>query len=330
VLKQMGVVVDRVRTMCAKYKQLTTPAAASKNDIMPGNPDGVAEQQLQSLLLDAFDKLSNSRPLMPLRELEIAAVHSAVTGAIASDTGTSVYAYGPRGSDEWTALKFGTVNVHEWCKQHAKPEPVSVDVFATLEHPAGLYGLILQELNLEDCERLQIGLVPSRAAEAKKKLQRLLFETNQGSSSSSKAPMIIVKIHFNHLHKNKIQSHADQLQQLFEWAHTAGCKLILLADGRTDLAQTLPGLQEHAITPVQVVFNPYTEGDLVARLSAFVDSVVQPAALELCAKHASGDEWCARETCLLAVKLAVSDCDSSSGEVTLGHMKQAVRFTMLE
>jgi hypothetical protein len=34
VLKQKGVVVDRVRTVCAKDTEFTTPAAAAKSDTM--------------------------------------------------------------------------------------------------------------------------------------------------------------------------------------------------------------------------------------------------------------------------------------------------------
>jgi hypothetical protein len=33
-LKQMGVVVDRVRTVCAKDTELVNPAAAAKSDTM--------------------------------------------------------------------------------------------------------------------------------------------------------------------------------------------------------------------------------------------------------------------------------------------------------
>jgi hypothetical protein len=44
VLKQMGVVVDRVCTVCARYKQLTTSAAAAKCNTIPLSGDGVAER----------------------------------------------------------------------------------------------------------------------------------------------------------------------------------------------------------------------------------------------------------------------------------------------
>jgi hypothetical protein len=177
-------VVGNVRKLCTAYKGLVTAAAAitaSKGDTMSDNPDGVAEraepvaEQQQLRLMDAFDKLYNSRPLMPLREQEIAAVHSAVTGAIAADTGTSVYAYGPRGSAEGVALILDTDSVYEWCEQHAKPEPISVDVYSSMTHPAGLYDLILQKLKEE---RNPIGVISEIAAEAQKQLVMPISDSN--------------------------------------------------------------------------------------------------------------------------------------------------------
>jgi hypothetical protein len=255
VLKQMGVVVDRVRTVCANYKQLTTSAAAAKSNIVPLSGNGVSErlkpvsEQQQLQLQDAVKKLKSAegKELLPLRVHELAAVRRVVTEAISGNT-------------------------TRWCQEHTKPVPISIYVFlSSIKHPAGLYGEVLQRLKHE---------VSEVAVEAKKQLEAVVFNTNH-SSSSSGVRMIILKL--DHL-DSMAASYTKQLQQLYKWAHTAGAKLILISASRYDVTQTLPGLQQAGILPVQVVFNPFTDNVVVAILSARVGSVVPAAALELCAQ----------------------------------------------
>jgi Cdc6-like AAA superfamily ATPase len=77
--------------------------------------------------------------------------------------------------------------------------------------------------------------------------------------------------------------------------------------------------------PAQAEFNAYSESDVVAILSARVGSAVQPAALELCAKHASCNARRAIQLCLAAVQYADSDITNGSKVVTLIHMEQTIR-----
>jgi Cdc6-like AAA superfamily ATPase len=89
----------------------------------------------------------------------------------------------------------------------------------------------------------------------------------------------------------------------------------------------MPGLQQLGTAPVQVVFNPFPDSDLVAILEDDLDTPVQPAALKLWAKHASGDARRALRLCELTLQWAVS---AETG-VTLRLIEQAARFmTMLK
>jgi Cdc6-like AAA superfamily ATPase len=226
--------------------------------------------------------------------------------------------FGPEGSGKNIALRHQFDSpVKERCKQRDKPEPVSVHLHAfSIKHPAGLYGEVLEALGHEDISRI--------AADAKKQLEAVVSNTNH-SSSNSHLPMIVLKLFkLNWLRPE----HADQLEQLLKM--TAGSRLILITVGRTELSQTVPELQQHGVVPVQAEFKCFTDSDIVAILSADSGSVVQPLALELCAKQASGDSYRALELCILAAKLAYIDSNNSCKEVTLKHVKQAVSFLELK
>jgi Cdc6-like AAA superfamily ATPase len=231
-----------------------------------------------------------------------------VTEAISSNTGSSMYLRGPASSGKATLADQLPRAVREWCNQHAKPVPmVSIIFNFDIDHSAGLYGEILKQLRHEASEV---------AAEAKKQLEAVVF-------NSSDVRMIMVRLDGM---DSMAASHTEQLQQLYEWAYTAGSRLILLGTGIYDVTQILLGLQQADIVPVQVVCNPFTDNDVVTILSARVGSIVQPAALELCAKHASGSVARAIKLCCFAVLYADNDITNSSKEVTLDHMEQTVRF----
>jgi hypothetical protein len=324
VLQQVDALTGIISILCTKYEELG-------GDGMPSSPDGVAEptkpvveqQEQRPRLLGASRALRTMEKPVPLREHEVAAVHEAVTAAIAGNTGARVHVHGPGSSGKITALGYQfDKSVNEWCKQHDKPKPVSVPVFLGLSaHPAGLYGEVLQELAWKG---VPIDVIGETVADAKKQLEAVVFNTthSSGSSSNSNLPTIVLKLHRFHFLPLE---YTDQLQQLSEW--TAGSKLILISAGRTELSQTVP---QHGVVPVQVEFKCYTESDIVAILSANSGSVVQPLALELCAKQASGDVRRACELCMLAVKLADIDSNNSCEEVTLKHVEQAVSFLELE
>jgi Cdc6-like AAA superfamily ATPase len=296
--------------------------AARKDEGFVERTEPVAEQQ-QLQLIDALQELKFLGEELPLRERELAAVRTAVTDAIAAGTGASVLVRGPAGSGKSTALiSHFDSPVNKWCKQHDKPQPFSVSVFAFPKHPAGLYGRVLQAL-----ERKDISCI---AADAQKQSEAVVFNTNHSSSSSSDLPMIVLKLYNIHIMAAYYTYELQQLQQLFKWVHTDGSRLILVTEGQIKLSQLMPGPQQHGIVPVQVVFDPFTESYLVAILEANGGSVVQPAALELCAKHACGNARWARELCLLAVQYADSDSTNSTRAVTLSHMQQTVRVTKLK
>jgi hypothetical protein len=236
VLKQMGVVVDRVRTVCAKYKLLTTPAAASKDDTTCSAAPVPQQQQLR--LVHAAEKLKTHfvRDFAPLREHELAAARSLLTEATAGNTRASVNLRGPAGSGKGATIARLRPQVLEWCRQHAKSQPISIQLLCT-DRPAGLYSAILQKLNITHPE---IGDVSEIVVEAREQLQALLFTDNHDSSStSSNVPMIVLLL-FAH---SIAASHTDELKQLFEWTHTAGCRLVFITTSKTDLTRMLPGLQ---------------------------------------------------------------------------------------
>jgi hypothetical protein len=113
-----------------------------------------------------------------------------------------------------------------------------------------------------------------------------------------------------------------QVQQLLEWAHTAGCRLILLGTDTSDFAQTWSRPQH------LVVFKNLTESDVLAILTVQAGAAVLEAAYALCANYSNGDADRARKVCLLAIELALSDRNKSS-VVTVSHMEQAVRLNKL-
>jgi Cdc6-like AAA superfamily ATPase len=323
VLKQADCVANSVSTLCTTYKALAGAAAASKGDTMANSTDGVpdhtepvAEQQELMDYYDALEALMlrGMGCTLPLRVREVAEVHSIVTDAIAGNRGASVPVRGPAGSGKYRAL-VSKLNgpVQDWCKQHGKVEPVvwlngvrSQDC----ERSAGLYGAILRALRT--AKPLQIGEVSEAAAEAKKQLEDFVF--------SSDVPLMVLQLHRV---DDLLPTYSDQLQQLFEW--TTGSKLILITTARADLTQAMPGLQQLGTTPVQVVFEPFPDSDLVAILEDdlyHLDRPVQPAALKLWAKHASGDASRALRLCEFTLQWAVS---AETG-VTLRLIEQAARF----
>lgn len=328
VLKQADTLASSVGMLCDAHQEVTA-AATIEGDTVPNNPASVAErteavaEQQQLQLLKVHDNLrgiGGSKLLLRTHELE--AVRRVVTEAIAGHTGISVHVHGPTGSGKWTLLTQVQDALSEWCEQHNETKPVSIYCFRW-NHPAGLYGSILEKLKQSTQLQSEIGTVSETAAEAKKQLEAVVFKTSNSSSNSSSSdePMIVLQIYdkIEHL----VASYAHELQQLYEWANSAGSRLILFGRGETDLTHTLPGLQQTGVVPAQVAVNPYTRSDVVAILHALVNPAVQPAALALCGKHASGDAGRACKLCHLAVKLALSAC---SAEVTLSHMEQAVRF----
>jgi Cdc6-like AAA superfamily ATPase len=195
----------------------------------------MADQQ-RLRLQDAIDKLESTTKPLPLRQRELAVVHSAVTEAIAGNTGATVLVRGPAGSGKWTVVQQLSAALREWCNQHGKPEPVSAYVLF-INHLAGLYGEVLQVLKQRN---LPIGDVSEVVAEAKKQLEDVMLDTKR-SSISSEAPLIV--LHLYNAIDTMAASHGEQLQQLFKWAHTAGLRLILIVRGETGLTQTW--LQTH-------------------------------------------------------------------------------------
>jgi hypothetical protein len=133
VLKQKGVVVDRVRTVCAKYTELTSPAASKGDTTRSAEP---APHQQQLRLVHAAEKLKTGIEVQPLRVHEIAAVHKVVTEAISGNTGASVYMQGPFGSGKRTALSKVSPAVREWCEEHAKLMPIYLSFLVYTRHRA--------------------------------------------------------------------------------------------------------------------------------------------------------------------------------------------------
>jgi hypothetical protein len=261
VLKQADCVASSVSMLCTTYKALAgaAAAAASKGDFMVKSTDGVAdhtEPVVEEMCLDRIEQALIMRDTCcyrpSLREYEVAAVHSIVTDAIAGNRGASVLVRGPAGSGKYTALCGLYWPVKAWCEQHGKLEPVLKNAsLKDCEGSAGLYGAILRKLNTD--KRLQIGEVSEAAAEAKKQLEGVVF--------NSDVPLIVLKLHRV---DDLLPTYSDQLQQLFEW--TTLSKLILITTARADLTQAMPGLQQLGTAPVQVVFKPFPDSDLVAIL----------------------------------------------------------------
>jgi hypothetical protein len=208
--------------------------------------------------------------------------------------------------------------VKVWCEERGRPEPFYCfecsDTFT--EHPAGLYSAILQRLKCN--EHLKIGDVSELAAEAKKHLEALLLKTKDSSSSgsSSNVPMIVVNL----FGMDEVEEPpCAELQQLFEWSHTAGSRLIVVVTSNC-------GWADAATLQHEVVFKPFARHNLIAILSANVGRAVQPAALELCAVHSFGNARYAAELCRTAIKLADTDLEKNSCEATLCHAKQAISY----
>jgi hypothetical protein len=273
------------------------------------------QQQLQQLLTarTELDRSIGKTALLQSQELTRTEVCSAITAAncIGSSTGTSVLLRGPGGCGKHTAVRQVYDGVADWCKQQAKPSPASCIVwpYHSVRNSAGVYGAILQVLKLYTS--LKIEKVSKNMTEAKQQLETLLFETTTSSSSSSHVLMIVVTL----LKIDEVD--VRHAQQLLEWAHTAGCKLILIGTDRSDLAQTLPRPQH------LVVLQQFTESDVLDILNVQAGAAVLPAANALCANCASGDVGLARAVCQLAIDLALVDRNESS-VVTVDRMEQAV------
>jgi Cdc6-like AAA superfamily ATPase len=307
--------LDLVRALCSAYREraattAAATAAATESDAVPDTVDGSVERnEQQEQLSDAYKELLD--PLGEqsyLRELELAEVRTAVNDAIAAGQGTSVLVSGPAGCGKRIAMQFQFFSWEWWHQfdrsRRSEPFCHCFDLGASaIAHPAGLYGYILQQL-AED-EGTKIGDISELVAEAKKQLEALLFDTKPSSNSSGVTMIVVVILGMDII----ASSHADELQQLYEWAQPTS-RLILIGIARSDL---VPRLQQ------QVVFKPYTEGDLVAILRYKVDTAVQPALLELCAKQASGNAWRAGKVCAAAIKLALRE----RSVVTSSHMEEA-------
>jgi Cdc6-like AAA superfamily ATPase len=323
----VSAIATRASKLCTAYRELAgaaaaaTAATAAKSDTVPAGADGLAErtepvpEQQQQQLLSAHanlkGRLVTNVPLQT-QELPRTELHTAITAAIGSNTGTSVLLRGPHGCGKFTALFYFDKGVADWCRQQAKPIPAMCAVWSwdIRDTPAGLYVEILQKLKSETS--LKIEQVSKHTATAKQQLEALLFDTS--SSSSNRVRMIVVVLTW----LSRRDDH--EVQQLLEWAHTAGCRLILLGTDTSDLAQTLPRPQH------LVVFKKLTESDVLAILTVQAGAAVLEAAYALCAKYSNGDANRAREVCLLATQLALRDRNKSS-VVTVSHMEQAVRVT---
>jgi hypothetical protein len=243
-LKQVDAIKSSAHMVCTKYTELAAAAAttATKGDTTPNKVvsvtdriDPVAEQQQQQQmerLEDAIEELEHAEVRLPLGGSELAEVHSIITAAIAGNTGASVHVYGKSCSGNTTAvLQQLDGPVKEWCKQHTKLEPVSFSVdscyLSPTTYPAGLYGEVLEKLKRYGM--IPIGEVSKVTAEAKKQLEAVVLNTN------TNLPMIVLNLrYFDKL----LPKHTDELRQFFEW--TAGSKLILITEGKTDLTQTMP------------------------------------------------------------------------------------------
>jgi cell division control protein 6 len=300
------------------------------------------QPRLQAALLALQQTYTAQR--LPEREQEFSAVHSAITSAIAAGTGSSVYVCGSPGTGKTSTLQQIRAAVVQWCKQHSElcPTYCYVNAATAVTQPAAVYGAILEAVKsgatadaagaATECK-----LAP---AEARKQLEALLFKamrknsssgsgsSSSGSSSGSSGgvPMIVLTVD----EMDKLaRAGAKELQQLFQWAHTAKSRLILIGIANSiDLPQTIAGLQQQHIAPVQVVFTAYTKSEIESILSARVGAAVQQRALELCSKkvsNAGGDARCALMQCIDAVQIALSDSSSSADEVTVGHMRQALQ-----
>ena len=232
-----------------------------------------------------------------------------------------MYVYGPPSSGKFTALLYPFERtLRKWCTKQGQHQPVSAWLYPSeaRANPAGVYGAVLKSLQEK---HLVLDDVSTKVAEAKQQLQELISRDKRNSSSSA-GPMILLNIHNVHEFS---KSHAQQLQQLFEM--TVGSRLILIACGQLDLAQTLSGLQlqQNSIRPVQVEFKAFTESNLMALLDLWVGDAMQVPARELCAKACSGSANAAEKISLYTLNLALSE-GKSCNQVTLNHMQQAVRL----
>jgi hypothetical protein len=132
VLKQAGCVASSVSMLCTTYKELAA-AAATKGDTTTANStDGVADHTepmavqmpLESIYPIRVFRGGTCSASLPLRECEVAEVHSIVTDAIAGNRGASVLVRGPAGSGKYLALCSSNWAVKSWCRQYGKLEPI--------------------------------------------------------------------------------------------------------------------------------------------------------------------------------------------------------------
>jgi hypothetical protein len=159
----VSAIAARASKLCTAYRELAgaaaaaTAATAAKSDTFPAGADGLAErtepvpeQQQQQLLAAAveLDRLVGTTVPLHTHERTRTEVHTAITAAIGSNTGTSVLLRGPRGCGKRAALDESYSGVADWCRQQAKPIPASCTVRPRdiRDNPAGVYGVLLQKL----------------------------------------------------------------------------------------------------------------------------------------------------------------------------------------
>jgi hypothetical protein len=131
VLKQADCVASCVSMLCTTHNELVA-AAATKGDTTANSTDGAAdhtEPMAVQMLLSSIYPIRVYRggtcsASLPLRECEVAEVHSIVTDAIAGNRGASVLVRGPAGSGKYLALCSSNWAVKSWCRQYGKLEPI--------------------------------------------------------------------------------------------------------------------------------------------------------------------------------------------------------------
>lgn len=110
--------------------------------------------------------------------------------------------------------------------------------------------------------------------------------------------------------------HQDVLYKLFEWASSPTSRLVLIgiANALNMTDRLLPRLRTKNCEPELLNFNPYQVADITAiikdRLATLSTPVIQPAAIEMCARKVAasmGDLRTALDICRRAIELAETE-----------------------